>query len=217
MSIAMHMNTDNPAKGQRRTQAERRDATREKILTAAVELLRTKGYASFRVSEVAEVAQVSRGAQTHHFPTKNSLLLAALENVYADSTSASMSRINSLRSDDDPLDLLFKEAEEFFLGPNFSIALGLLNVGDSDPELRTTLQELSRTHRLPLEICWAQALETFGVDIEQAKNIVWLTYAIYRGLAMRALIQEDPEHNEHVISEWRAMAHQQFSAIQKKS
>lgn len=198
-----------PDKVKRRTQAERRDATREKILNSAVELLRSKGYASFRVSDVADSAQVSRGAQTHHFPIKSSLLLAVLERVYAESTASSMHRIQLLRPSEDPLDLLFAEGEEFFLGPNFAIALDLLNMGDADPELRETVQELSRIHRLPLEQRWIEALISFGVDPVRAKNVVWMSYAIYRGLAMRALIQEDPEHNKQVISEWRTIAHQQ--------
>lgn len=211
----MHSTSTVPTKITRRTQAERRDATREKILNAAVELLLCRGYASFRVSDVADAAQVSRGAQTHHFPTKSSLLLAVLERVYADSTASSMSRIQMLRPGDDPLDLLFEEAEGFFMGPNFAIALDLLNMGDADPELRKTVQELSRIHRLPLEQGWIGVLIKFGVDPERAKNVVWMSYAIYRGLAMRAMIQVDPEHNAQVISEWRAIAHQQIASAVK--
>ncbi|MBG6327819.1 TetR/AcrR family transcriptional regulator [Pseudomonas aeruginosa] len=204
-----------PEKVKRRTQAERRDATREKILNAAVELLRSKGYASFRVSDVADSAQVSRGSQTHHFPTKSSLLLAVLERVYEESTASGMSCIQMLRPTEDPLDLLFAEAEDFFLGPNFAIALDLLNMGDSDPELRETVKELSRIHRLPLEQRWIEALIGFGVDPERARSVVWMSYTIYRGLAMRALIQKDPEHNAQVISEWRTIAHQQIALAKK--
>lgn len=101
------------------------------------------------------------------------------------------------------------------MGPNFAIALDLLNMGDADPQLRETVQELSRIHRLPLEQYWIEALIKFGVDPERAKNIVWMSYALYRGLAMRALILEDPEHNAQVMSEWRIIAHQQIASAEK--
>ena len=52
----------------RRTQAERSEETRTRILKAAANLIRKRGYARFRTAEVAEEAGLSRGAQLHHFP-----------------------------------------------------------------------------------------------------------------------------------------------------
>lgn len=51
----------------RRTQAERTEDMRRRILDAAVEELTDKGYAGLRTADVAKRAGVSRGAQTHHF------------------------------------------------------------------------------------------------------------------------------------------------------
>lgn len=197
----------------RRTQAERRDATREKILCAAVELLKRKGYAGFRIVDVTKEAQVSRGAQTHHFPTKNSLLLAALEQVYMESSVSSVAKIQSLKPGENPLDLLIQEAEEFFLGPSFSIAMDMLNIGDGeDPQLRAQVQEMSRDHRLPLEARWIQAFVDVGVDQETAQDVVWMTYTIFRGLALRALLQKDTNYNLRLISEWRVFANQKIAS-----
>ena len=55
----------------RRTQAERTEETRTRILKAASELIRRRGYARFRTADVAAEAGLSRGAQLHHFPTKD--------------------------------------------------------------------------------------------------------------------------------------------------
>src|SRR3546814_3977555 len=56
---------------------------RARILSAAINLLREKGYSAFRVADVAESAGVSRGAQLHHFPTKDQLVAACLEQVFS--------------------------------------------------------------------------------------------------------------------------------------
>ena len=70
------------AKPQRRTQAERSAQMQRRILEAASEVIRKRGYARFRTAEVARVAGVSRGAQLHHFPTKKTLVVATLRHVF---------------------------------------------------------------------------------------------------------------------------------------
>src|SRR5260370_14916843 len=65
-----------------RTQAERSEETRTRILKAAANLIRKRGYARFRTAEAAKEAGLSRGAQLHHFPTKHSLVVATLEYVF---------------------------------------------------------------------------------------------------------------------------------------
>lgn len=66
----------------RRTQAERSEETRTRILKAASNLIRKRGYARFRTAEVSAEAGLSRGAQLHHFPTKDALVVATLEFVF---------------------------------------------------------------------------------------------------------------------------------------
>ena len=76
----------------RRTQAERSDATQQKVIEAAATVLRRKGYAGFRTDEVARVAKVSRGAQQHHFPTKDSLVLATAAHLLRDGLARGQAR-----------------------------------------------------------------------------------------------------------------------------
>src|ERR1700733_9081452 len=66
----------------RRTQAERTEQMRLRLLNAAVELLSKKGYSEFRTGGVARMAGVSRGALTHHFTSKDQLVVAVVEHVY---------------------------------------------------------------------------------------------------------------------------------------
>jgi AcrR family transcriptional regulator len=66
----------------RRTQQERRDATRLKLLDATIECLRELGYARLTTLAVAQRADMSQGALFKHFPTKASLLGAAVEHLF---------------------------------------------------------------------------------------------------------------------------------------
>jgi TetR/AcrR family transcriptional repressor of nem operon len=50
---------------------------RRKLLDAAITIIRQKGYAATSVDEVCVRAGVTKGAFFHHFPSKNSLAVAA--------------------------------------------------------------------------------------------------------------------------------------------
>src|SRR5579872_2677392 len=61
----------------RRTQGERSAAMRGRLLEATVDCLYELGYARTTTIEVAARAGVSRGAQLHHFSTKERLVEVA--------------------------------------------------------------------------------------------------------------------------------------------
>lgn len=194
----------------RRTQAERSEETRSRILKAAASELRKKGYAGFRVNEVAKAAQASRGAQTHHFPTKESLVIAALRGLYDASQARSMKLINSLKPGDDVFEALMRDSEAFFLGPNFTISVTMLGHGDYEPSLRRHVQTISRTHRIPVEVAWLEALVAWGLPEEPARMILYLTQSVFRGMVMRRFLRNDPEYSSFTIAQWRKLARAQI-------
>lgn len=190
----------------RRTQAERREETRSRILEAAVSELMQKGYAGFRVDKVAAAADVSRGAQTHHFPTKESLVLAALQQLYQASSETSLKLIEGLKPGDDILDALMRDSAKFFLGPNFSIAVSMLNLGDHEPELRKKVRAMSRKHRFPIEQAWLDALVRSGMAEEPARTVMNITHSIYRGMVMRRFLRNDAEYTNFTVEQWSKIA-----------
>src|SRR5690349_22287634 len=67
----------------RRSNAERSAATQTRLLDATIECLIERGWAGTSTTEIVRRAGVSRGAQVHHFPTKDDLVLAAVEHLLA--------------------------------------------------------------------------------------------------------------------------------------
>jgi AcrR family transcriptional regulator len=57
----------------------RADQTREHLLAAASDLFTRYGYDATGVAEICEAASVSKGAFYHHFPSKQAVFLALLE------------------------------------------------------------------------------------------------------------------------------------------
>jgi AcrR family transcriptional regulator len=69
------------ARPRRRTQTERSELMKQRLIEAAIECLDTIGYASLSVSQVVDRADVSRGAFMHHFATKAALMNAVGEHL----------------------------------------------------------------------------------------------------------------------------------------
>src|ERR1700730_8680540 len=66
----------------RRTQEERSSRMRGRLLDATVDCLARLGYAGTTTTEIAKRARVSRGAQLHHYPRKEDLVIASVEHVF---------------------------------------------------------------------------------------------------------------------------------------
>ena len=103
-----------PAAPVRRTQAERSGETRRRILDAAVTLLGERGYAGLRTGDVALAAGVSKGAQSHHFPSKEALVVAVVEHVFQRASEQARQRARRGMTPDEAIRTLMADAQEFF-------------------------------------------------------------------------------------------------------
>mgnify|MGYP001236551659 CR=1 FL=1 len=186
------------AKPKRRTQAERSFETQERVLAAAIEVLRSNGYAGFRVADVTEQAGVSRGAQSHHFPTKNDLVIAVFHRIFERATEASRRRMAKVRDDDDVIAAMVEDAAEFFLGKDFAMGMDMLAAAGRDPELKKSVQEAARVNRLSSEGMWIDALSRRGLSKDDAEDVLWLVFSTIRGLTVRMLWQHDKARFERV-------------------
>ena len=123
----------------RRTQAERRDETRTALLEATIESLVTYGYAQTTTGRIAELAGVSRGAQSPYFRTRAVLVGAALAHLADERVKAAHERFSrGSVSVAEALDVLWEEHR----GPIFIAALELWVASRTDPELRKKLQRV---------------------------------------------------------------------------
>ncbi len=189
-----------------RTQAERTELTRKKLIGATIELLKKRRYVGLRTAEVAALAGVSRGAQSHHFPSKDALVLSALEEVYQNLASATEARIR--RASGHPtelMDLLLKDGVDAFFGEDFLLALDLMMV-DPESALGTSVKKLALQYRKPAEEAWLAAFVEAGFSAEKAENVVRLTFAAARGFGIRKLIGESMDDISHWMSAWTEIA-----------
>lgn len=189
----------------RRTQAERTEETRGRILDAAVDVLAIKGYAGFRTADVAEVAGVSRGAQTHHFPSKDELIVAVVEHVFKRAAELGRQRARRVSSVDEAIKTLLSDSQDFFFSELFLIAMDLAIQGRMATGEGNPVGDISAAARLPVEASWLEALIEAGVPEAVAEDLLWLTISIVRGLAVRRLWQNDTRRFNRLFRLWRQM------------
>ncbi|MDB5860763.1 MAG: Transcriptional regulator, TetR family [Ramlibacter sp.] len=191
---------------QRRTQEERTQQTQEKLLRSAIELLKKRRYVGLRTIDVAEHAGLSKGASTHHFPTKDALVLRALEEVYRYTQERALKRIASAGSTTrDLLDALVEDSKAFFLSDDFLLSLDLVMV-DPKSDLGTQVKALARAYRLPVEQAWVEALVRAGHSPRQAEHVVRLTFALARGFGIRQLIAGPEAAADELMDSWLSTA-----------
>ncbi len=189
----------------RRTQAERTAETRLRILKAAANLIRRRGYARFRTAEVAAEAGLSRGAQLHHFPTKDSLVVATLEYVFEQAQMLSRRRAAAVNRPPDLIEAVIEDAKEFFFSEHFMVAIDIVLSTSTDQAVRKQILDISRKARRPVETAWSEALAASGVPSPVAADIVALTLGVVRGMALRTLWDNDPKWFDQLFTLWRQM------------
>lgn len=178
-------------------------------------VLREKGYAGFRIADVPGAAGVSRGAQSHHFPTKLELLLATFEWLYEQITERSRARLAKLKPEDDVIQQMLDDAAEFFLDDDFSISLDLIVAADRDPALREGIQRTVERNRFVVEDMWLGVLVSRGLSRDDAEDILWLIFNSVRGLAVRSLWQKDKERFERVRNSTLEIARERYAKFKR--
>ncbi|ANY24734.1 MULTISPECIES: TetR/AcrR family transcriptional regulator [Gordonia] len=192
----------------RSPQQERSRLTRERLLRSTVDALAADGWSAATVAAVAERAGVSRGAAQHHFPTRETLITAALEQVFEDMTRATGGApdASSERADGVTPSRVIRavqRAVDVYTGTEFKAALQVWAAAASDPALRRLI--------LPLEAKFARAahqrtMAAMGVspDDETGFRLVQATLDMARGLGLADTLSDDSARRALVVDTWSA-------------
>lgn len=130
----------------RRTQEERSTTTRQALLDAAVDCLIQEGHAAFRTTTVADRAGVSRGAQLHHYPTRDDLVAAAVAHVFAGLTEDYQRRFAALPTKQRSPARAVALLQSICLDPRHHAVLDLYTAARTDAGLRNLLVPIAAQH-----------------------------------------------------------------------
>ncbi len=179
------MSTKAPrAPGPRRTQAERRAASRSALLDAALACLVEEGYANLTTRNVAERAGVSQGTLMHYFPTRAQFVAEAVRHV-AFKLNAELREQDAPRgrSERRRLEELVDHVWEHHTGALFAATIELWVVARTDPEVRIAMEGVARDINRMI-VSGAAELFPELMGRPRADEVLEMTLATMRGLAL---------------------------------
>ena len=182
-------------------QQTRSDATRARLMDACVECLVEHGWAGTTTTVVAQRAGVSRGAQLHHYPTRDELVVAAVQHIGAARFTEVRERAARLPSGAGRTAAVLDMLARLHTGPLFRAMLELWVAARTDPVLRDVVVPLEaevgrETHRLTVELLGADE------SAPGVREAVQQTLDLVRGLGLSALLTDDGARRRHLLDDW---------------
>ena len=152
----------------RRTQKERTESTKRKILSAATKLFAKRGFRDVALEDVVKRSGLTRGALYHHFGSKEQLFIGIVEEV---ERGLAHRILEAAKVESDPLDQL-KAGLEAFLNTCLDPAVQRILLLDAPIHARRTSgtltaslsmlpKKLDMLHRFSSRGCPVELLATF--------------------------------------------------------
>ncbi|MGN6605625.1 MAG: TetR/AcrR family transcriptional regulator [Jatrophihabitans sp.] len=184
----------------RAPQQDRSRATRARLLEAAIDCLAELGWTQSTVAVIAERAGVSRGAAQHHFPTREALFTAAVEQVTAERADEIRERLQAGTDTASIVSVVF----DLFSGKLFRAALTMWVAAASEPEMQSLIVPVEarigrQVHRL--------VVTALGVDESRpgVRETVQATLDLARGLGLANLLTDDSARRRRIATQWAAI------------
>ncbi|MGE0232430.1 MAG: TetR/AcrR family transcriptional regulator [Flavobacteriaceae bacterium] len=176
-----------------------RHTAKDRLLDAALAVIREKGYAATTVDDLCAAAGVTKGAFFHHFKSKEDLAVSAA-GYWSQLTGALFAGAPYHRHAD-PLDRVLAYVDfrrELLQGaiPEFTCLVGTLvqETYDSNPAIRAACEASISGHAATLEADIAQAMETYRVKGDwTAESLALFTQAALQGAFILAKAKDSAE------------------------
>jgi AcrR family transcriptional regulator len=174
----------------RRTQAERSAAMRTRLLDATIECLVTYGYAGTTTPRVAELAGVTRGAQIHHFRSKEDLVVAAIEHLAQQRAQGAIREIGRVEASSDPVSMVLEFLWEAHQGPMFVATVELWVAARTDRVLAEHIERVEPLVNSTLISAIAQLVPDHAMR-KELRNFVYTAMDALRGILLNGFVDRD--------------------------
>ncbi|MGL4287330.1 MAG: TetR family transcriptional regulator [Phreatobacter sp.] len=199
-----------PPKRQRRTQAERTAAMRLRLAEAVLETLCEVGYDRLSTGLVAAHARVSRGALSHHFPSKADMLVGGFEHLLKQWEAGRLGFVGQYAAPIPFADYLRHLWHDVFSKPTYVAAIELMMAARSDALLQDRLRIVLAEWVKKRDALWAHVIGyddmgSLGAAIGR-ENFLHLNLSVLRGMAIHASFNLDDTVNDRLLEAWITLA-----------
>lgn len=187
----------------RSTKAERSAATRARLLDATIDCLVELGWSGTSTTEVVRRAGVSRGAQVHHYPSKEDLVLAALQHLQARRLDEYRAAFQGLPAQRRTPGAAFDLLRSVCSGPTFEAWLELAVAARTHPVLRACFVEADRQFWAAAVALYEEIFPESAADPTFTRLALRFSFSLVDGLAVGQLIGADPAELDAVAQAFK--------------
>lgn len=180
--------------------SERREATRRRLLGAALSAVAEHGHTGATTAEIARRAGLSQGMIFKVAPTKAALLAESVRDLFAQLVGEYRSAFAAIDARSDRVAAAVELLAAAYRRPELTAAFELYLTARTDPELASGLREVAQRHRA--EVC-ALAVRLFpeaGRSRARIAAIVDLAMDTLQGEALSSLANPDPLRTRRVTA-----------------
>jgi AcrR family transcriptional regulator len=189
---------------ERRSHQERSSETKQKLVTATLDCLIEEGYVNATMNRIAERAGLSRGAQTHHFPSKIELIVAATEHLFNEFAENVSELAHATSEGDNSLEDFIDEVwGRFFSGRFMYASLELIVASRSDKDLHNQLVPLIKDLHASLDKTWLTFFRENDAYIGRSDVLLNLTLCLFRGMVVQSVLRKDPKYYTDLLATWK--------------
>lgn len=189
---------------------ERSRETRRRILEAAVTCLAEEGYSAATTSRIQQMAGVSRGSLLHQFPSREDLLVAAVQDLARRREGGIAEPEPGAPAGD--IDSAVGLMWESFQGPLFRAAMQLWVASPHSTELTAALKPRERELGRRIREVIAEVFGPEHAAHPDFESLVTVINTSMRGVAMTYLFDPRPANDEPLLAVWRSIAHRILDA-----
>ena len=194
----------------RRTQQERTAVMRARLLDATLELIIEEGWSNTSTQKICQRAGVSRGAQTHHFPTRESLLIASVREIvnrHQRHIDAKLEQSETRFTLEDFFEFLW---DATFNDDLLTIWVEAMVAARTDPALAAVARDTDQTAITAMKGIAGRSMSTMPCVADDSgatvADLIELTIYLLRGMVVQAGVHRgDAEDRRRLFEVWRRL------------
>lgn len=205
-----------PTVNQKRTQEQRSEDTRLALMNATLHLLLTQGYTRLTTIDVAREAGLSKGALTHHFKSKEDLVVQSIEHqlrtVTAELSAFIEGSTTASASSREIVDYLWR----LMVGGLFYTTMEYLPEARHNDGFRIRLIPVVQEFHAAIDQIWRHLSQTHGLAPERAQIMLNATMCLIRGMVAQSVLRDDPTYYDAILSYWKDQLKREIEASPRK-
>ncbi len=202
--------------GERRSQKEKSAETSGRLMAATVDLLHDRGFWRLSTTDIAAQAGLSRGALTHHFSSREDIIVRSIQHMLDEVTEGLHGFAQQLETQGGSSDLIVDYLWTMMSDRLFYVTLEYLSEARHNPAFKAQLIPVVRAFHSGLDAVWSVLARQSGIEPKQASVILNATMCLFRGMIAQTILRDDPAYYAELRAFWKAQVRLAFTALQQE-